>query len=315
MLLPEIAAVAAAHRGVFLRPHALAAGYTDDEIRRSHSTKEWHRVRRGAYCEAVVWKAADEPERHRMRVHAALMVLHEPAVVSHQSAAVVLGLTLWGAPLDLVHVTRTDLHSPRIEGGIHHHAGALESGDELVVDGLPVTSVARTAVDVARWHGAEVGLVTADSAVARPDCSVGQLRATAARLSDWRGARAAGRVASMADPRSESAAESRFRYLWFLAGGPELDLQVEVTVGGVVIARLDALDFDGNTGHEVDGRAKYDGEAGRDVVWREKLRQDAVHRVGLAVERWVWADIERRERTAARMRAVWRGARGWRGTP
>jgi hypothetical protein len=145
-------------------------------------------------------------------------------------------------------------------------------------------------VDVAREHGAEVGLVAADSAVARPDCSVGQLRATAARLSDWRGARAAGRVASMADPRSESAAESRFRYLWYLAGGPELDLQVEVTSGGVVIARLDALDLDGNTAHEVDGRVKYDGEDGRDVVWQEKLRQDAIQRVGLAVERWVWAD-------------------------
>jgi len=96
------------------------------------------------------WRAADDVERDRMRVHAATMVLDEPAVVSHQSAAVVLGLTLWGAHLDLVHVTRTDLPAPRIEGGVHHHEGALEAGDVVVADGLRVTSPARTAVDVAR---------------------------------------------------------------------------------------------------------------------------------------------------------------------
>ena len=312
MLLPEVAAVAAARGGVFLRRHALAGGYTDDEIRRLVSTKGWRRLRRGAYCEAQVWLRADVLEQHRMTVHAAIMVLQHPAVVSHQSAAVLLGLTLWGAPLDHVHVTRTDLHSPRREGGVHHHVGALAPEDLLVVDGIPVTSPARTAVDIAREHGAEVGLVTADAAVARPDCSVAALREVAARQADWRGARAAGRVARMADPRSESAAESRFRYLWYLAGGPDLDLQVEVTVGGVVIARLDALDFEGNTAHEVDGRVKYEGDDATDVLWREKLRQDAVRRAGVDTERWVWRDLERPERTAARMRACWRGARPWR---
>jgi hypothetical protein len=63
----------------------------------------------------------------------------------------------------------------------------------------------------------------------------------------------------------------------FLREGPELDLQVEVTVEGVVIARVDAFDFDGNTAHEVDGRIKHEGDDGRDVLWQEKLRQDAIH--------------------------------------
>lgn len=314
MLLPEVAAVAGIHRGVFLRRHALAGGYSADEVRRRLACREWVAVRRGAYCEGQLWTAADEPERHRMRVHAVSMVLDEPAVFSHTSAATMLGLRTWGVSLGTVHVTRGDLRSGRHEGGVQHHPAGLPEGDVVEVEGLRVTTPARTAVDVARLAGAEAGLVTADSAAAHPACSVELIRAAAARMSDWPGARAAGCMAEMVDARSESGGESRFRYRWVMSGCGELELQVEVTIGGVVVARLDGYDVAADIGHEFDGRSKYRLDAARnkdeaaEILWAEKRREDQIRRVITGLERWIWFDLEQPDRTAARMRAT--AARG-----
>ena len=113
------------------------------------------RIRRGAYIERAVWDATDHEARHRATANAVILVLEKPAVVSHISACVMLNLPTWGYDLSLVHVTRGDLHSPRIEGGVHHHAGAIADGDITVVDGIIVTPPDRTAVDVARLGGLE----------------------------------------------------------------------------------------------------------------------------------------------------------------
>ena len=48
----------------------------------------------------------ESPSVHRLLVRATLAGLRRPAVVSHQSAAVLHGLPLWDVPLDRVHITR-----------------------------------------------------------------------------------------------------------------------------------------------------------------------------------------------------------------
>lgn len=299
-----------------LRSQALAAGYREDEVDRLVRRRVWQRVRRGAYCERQLWNGADPAARHLLRVRAAALSLHRPAVASHVSAALALGLRVWGVPLDLVHMTRTDVHSPRVEGGVHHHAGSL--ADCVVeVDGLLVTSPARTALDIARLAGFERGVVTADSAIARPDCSLLQLRETATRMQDWPGARTAGRVASFADARSESVGESRTRVLFDAYGLPVLEPQVEIlNRWGLVVARVDGLIFEADLAVEFDGRLKYgmhpDDTAAQasERLWREKRREDLIRRQGLTVERIVWADFEQPRQTAARLRAAlrWRDA-------
>jgi hypothetical protein len=60
---------------------------------------------------------------------------------------------------------------------------------------------------------------------------------------------------------------------------------------------------------EFDGKIKYGrllkpGEQPGDVVWREKLREDALRRLGWEVVRWTWAELmnpallDRRRRAA-----------------
>jgi hypothetical protein len=95
---------------------------------------------------------------------------------------------------------------------------------------------------------------------------------------------------TFADRRAESALESLAR-VWFAdAGLPAPDLQTTFChpQNGDFVARVDFSWLQHRTVCEVDGRAKYD-RAG-DVLWREKLREDALRDLGLEVVRGYWLD-------------------------
>jgi hypothetical protein len=55
----------------------------------------------------------------------------------------------------------------RIRTGIHARLGTVPDSDRDLVDGLPCTSVSRTALDVARFRPLHESLVVMDPAVAR----------------------------------------------------------------------------------------------------------------------------------------------------
>jgi len=103
--------------GVIHRRDAVGAGLTDSEITRLVRSGIWKRIRRGAYIDATIHAQMDAVERHRALVHAVVAHLDTPAVVSHVSALVLLGLPVWGHDLRHVHVSRADLHSARTEAG------------------------------------------------------------------------------------------------------------------------------------------------------------------------------------------------------
>ena len=73
-----------------LRRTAIAEGWSDDELGRLVRAGELERLRRGAYVAGPL--PADVAAVHRLLVRATLSGLRRPAVVSHQSAAVLHGL-------------------------------------------------------------------------------------------------------------------------------------------------------------------------------------------------------------------------------
>src|SRR5687768_14934167 len=81
-----------------------AAGYTADEVHRMLRSGALTAVRRGAYVEGA--RPEDAALHHELLVRAAVAELDGAAVVSHVSAAVVHGLSVWGLPLERVQVTR-----------------------------------------------------------------------------------------------------------------------------------------------------------------------------------------------------------------
>lgn len=296
--------------GVALRRDLLAAGYVNDDIRRLLRKGQLVRVRRGAYAERALWQSLDDVGRHLLKARAVVASLRPPARLSHASAAIALGLPVWGVPLDKVHVTRPGRSQSRHEGDVVHHNGVLPAEQIAESAGLPVTSADRTVLDLARLAGFEPGVVAADAALHQGLVTAEGLLALANDLASWPGSRVVGRVVSFSDGRSESVGESRARVLMYLQGLPAPELQVEIRDRGRLVARVDFLDEESMTVIEFDGRIKYrlgesdDPRVLENVLWSEKRREDDVRALGYGFARVTWSDLDHPARTAARLRTA-----------
>ncbi|TQM38579.1 type IV toxin-antitoxin system AbiEi family antitoxin domain-containing protein [Pseudonocardia cypriaca] len=292
---------------IYLRWRLRAAGYGDHEVRRMLRDGSLHPIRRGAY---VAGPSEDPAVGHALLVRAALAELSPDAVVSHVSAAVLHGLRVWGIPLDRVIVTRTRRRSGARRGSrVHVHCAPMEPDEIVLVDGLPVTSVPRTIVDVARTVGFEQAVVVADAALEAGLVDEGALAVALARWSRWPGLPAARRAIGFAARGSGSVGESRSRVAIAEAGLPAPILQWEVRRSdGTFVGRVDFGWPRQRTVGEFDGRVKYGkllrpGQDPADVVYEEKRREDALRAEDLAVVRWTWPDLTHFAPVAARLRS------------
>lgn len=298
------------------RRDALAAGWSDEELGRLTRRAEWTRVRRGSYLDGSVPR--DHEARHRLLVTATLDALRRPSVVSHQSAAVLWGLPLWGVRLDQVHVTRAPGASTGASRSLRVHVARLCDVDLAIVDGMAVTDPARTVLDLARSTPLDVGVAATDAALRSGLVDAAELRSRLARIAGTRGSRQAARVVGMADGRSESVGESRSRVLLARLGLPPSDLQFEVrSSAGGLLGRTDFVWEAERVVGEFDGRVKYGrllrpGQQPGDVVFEEKRREDLIRDEGWDVVRWTWDDLPHPMRVGDRVaRALGRGRRRW----
>jgi hypothetical protein len=93
----------------------------------------------------------------RGRLIAAVLASGEGAVLSHRSATALWGI--WGSGAGDVHVTVP--RKTRSQRSIHRHFGALPVDEVTIRDGIPVTSAARSVLDLA----ADKGEAAAESAL------------------------------------------------------------------------------------------------------------------------------------------------------
>ena len=271
-------------------------GFSSSEIRRMVRRGELARIRRGAYVADGAGRSADlDPydlrTPHRRLIDATVSQLHPRAAISHGSAAAVLGLPLFTGMVDHVHLTRD-----RRGGGVRRpvvwvHGSPLREQDRVVADGLVITSLARTAVDLARTLPYDQAVAVADGSL-RAGADLGDLAECLEQAQRWHGSGQARRAIAVADGRSESVGESFSRIRISSAGLPEPVLQLEVFDDrGALIGRCDFAWPAHRTLGEFDGRIKYGrlrrpGETVEDAVHREKLREDALRDHGWQVVRW-----------------------------
>jgi len=291
---------------LLLRRDAVVAGWSDDELNRLVRSGQLSRLRRGAYVDQVLPPRAEDV--HRLLVQATLAGLRRPAVVSHQSAAVLHGLPLWDVPLDRVHITRRPRAWNDTSAVLCCHVARLRDDEVVEVGGLAVTHPVRTALDLARSLPHEAAVVTLDAALHRALLTHATLRARLFDIAGAPGSRSAARAVAAADGRSESVGESRSRVIlhrWKLA--PSV-LQYEVdSAHGALLGRADFAWEDHRLLGEFDGRIKYGrllrpGQDAGDAVFAEKRREDAMRDEDWNVVRWVWSDLRRPDRLAARVR-------------
>lgn len=293
---------------VLLRPELLARGVTERELRRMRRAREIELVRRGAYVLSGDERLGKAQARHALLVRATVGKVHEDAVVSHVSAAVLHGLPVWGLPLDRVHITRDRRSGARRNGVAHVHAAALDADEVTEVDGVPVTRLERTVVDISRAAPFEGAVVASDAALRRDGVGRGALRAALDRAARRPGLAAARRAVTFADGRSESVGESRSRVVLARFGLPATELQHEVwSADGAYLGRVDFWWPHCRTVGEFDGLVKYGrllrpGQDPGDAVVAEKHREDALRDAGLQVVRWSWDELARFELVVPRLR-------------
>jgi very-short-patch-repair endonuclease len=289
-----------------LRREAVRHGWSDDELARLVRSGELTRLRRGAYVDGVL--PVDPADRHRLLVRATTSGLRRSAVVSHTSAAVLHGFPLWGVALDRVHVTRRPPAWHDTSPVLRCHVARLRDDEVVEVEGLPVTSPTRTALDLARSLPHEAAVVALDAVLHRGAVAHDALRERLFDLAGTPGSRAATRAVAAADGRSESVGESRSRVVLHRGGLAPSALQHEVRdPSGLLVARTDFAWEEHRLVGEFDGRVKYGrllrpGQDPGDAVFEEKRREDAIRDEGLRVVRWVWAELGTGHRLAARVR-------------
>jgi hypothetical protein len=278
--------VAAGRGGVITAAQCREVGVDDETVRRLIGRELWTRSRRGVYADCAFAPDVPDPDHHA-GCAALLASLATPAVVSHLSAARLLGLPLPpGAPDPRMVVTRrrpAPSNDPLL-GDVH----VLDYADADVVDvaGVPVLGGARLVLDCCDVLPPDCALAVADAALARRLTSARALRATL-RTRRIRPA-VVERVVERADPLAESWFESVSRW-WLQEGGlPRPRLQVPFADrDGRVRAKVDMLI--GRVVGEADGAGKYE-EPG--ALFAEKQREDWLrdaHRV--EVVRWVPAEM------------------------
>jgi hypothetical protein len=296
---------------VLLRSTAVRQGLSDGEIARALRRRELHPLQRGAYLEQVV---TDETLRYRAVIAATVAGLRRPSVVSHVSAAVLHGLPLWRLPLGRVHVIRQPPAAGSGSSRVHLHIALLPDDQVDTIDGLVVTGLTRTVVDVARSVPFESAVIVADAALGRPYCTPELLRSCLDQMGPVPGCRRAARALAFADGRSESVGESRSRVLLDRVGLPAPQLQRRLLrTDGTLIGRSDFSWDELGTVGEFDGKVKYGallrpGQTPADAVYAEKLREDEIRDMGWQVARWTWSELDRPQVVADRLRRAF--ARG-----
>ena len=264
------------------------------DMARAATRGDLRRLRRGAYVGADHWDSLDAVARHIVAVRAAL-VAQPDALVSHWSATAVHGLPAVGRRDEAVHLTVPPASGGRSTPRVRRHQ-SFRDAPTTVVDGIRVTSVARTLVDLAREAGLLAAVAAGDAALHTGIVTLPQLGAEIEACGTCRGVRCARRAVAFMDPLSESPGESLSRVRMAELGLPAPALQREIRDVDGLVARVDFLWPDLGVVGEFDGRAKYgldDPRATADRVWKEKLREDRIRATGLVVARWTWSDAWR----------------------
>ncbi|GAA3517798.1 type IV toxin-antitoxin system AbiEi family antitoxin domain-containing protein [Aeromicrobium panaciterrae] len=283
-------------RGYITRPEILDCGYDDRDIRAARAIDLLTRIGPGLYALSATYEPLTPEKQHLIRCRAVAHRLGDGVVLTHQSAALMHGMPVWGLDLMEVQLTRRDGKRGRHEAGVSHHIGNIDDTQIVEVDGVLTAKPARTVWEVACAGESESGLVTVDAALHDGLVSHEGLLEVAGSFAHWQGSRSARLALSLADGRSESPGESRARHLFWRAGIPSPDLQFRV-VGrdGHIIARTDfAWELYRHLA-EFDGRIKYDGtfgDAGFATVFGEKKREDLVRAEMWGLTRLTWADLD-----------------------
>lgn len=282
---------ASAQHGVVALADARAVGVTDRQLDRRLATGELVAEHRGVYR---VLGAPPSPEQTLL---AAVMGAGRGAAASHRSAAWVWDLP--GGSIDPPEVTVTGRRRPELSGVKAHQRMALAAIDVTRQRDIPVTTPARTLLDLGVVVPFSVFEAAAERALLRGLVTVPRLREVHERLGG-RGRPGSAAMRAFLEERGEATAptesplELELVRLLRLHGLPPArrQLQIRTLRGGMV--RLDLAYPEQKLGIEADGRLWHSGRAD---FQRDRTRGNALLQLGWRILRFTWDDVRQRPET------------------
>lgn len=297
----ELALHAARQGGLFTREQARDAGYRGPAIRqRTSPGGTWVVVRRGVYTRRETWDALNDLRERPLAVdRAAHLSVRVDHVLSHDSAARAWDLPFLRPDAPLVHITRPGVGGSRTDHGIKHHLARTIEGPFLASQ-LPVTGLARTALDIAREHGRLFGLLACDGAL-RLGATYDEFEAVIASMRSWRHITRVRSAARSAVLGAESPGETLARDLLGELGLTSAVTQFPVeTAKGVawcdLLVGCHVVEFDGRAKYRPTTAGGLATSSTDDVVWQEKVRERDIASLGLGISRVFWNDFFGKER-------------------
>ncbi len=282
----------------------------DRVLRRLVAAERFVRIIHGCYVDASVWAEMPVEDRRLARTLAVAHLNHRRRpVFSHHSAATIWGLPFYGLDSPRVHILTRDDSPGHSSHGVSRHIGRWNDDDVQEVEGMLVTSITRTLLDLARSAKPELAIACADAGLrklfrARRDSSLDALAAwrrqqngTLLGLRGYPGAAHARKIVEEADPRADSPAESVSRLQIRRLEIP-CEIQAPVTMLDGARSWMD-FEFLGQCSYgEMDGAVKYldpafrNGRTLDEVLIDEKRREDEVRGItGYRVLRWGFDSI------------------------
>jgi hypothetical protein len=272
--------------GVFIGSHAIAEGLLDRQQLRARS---YRRLVQGVYADPTL------PFDHRLRCRGVALLLPDGAAIGGLSAAWWHGAPFAGPrePVTVVRPPDVEWKGPR---GVRVHRCPSRPAASRDDDGVPVTTPAQTAWDLAALEPVGTAVAALDGMVRSGSVTLPELHELARSGSGRWGVTRARRAFGLVDPRADSPPESRVRVACVLAGLEPVP-QYGIDVGGF-LAHVDLAFPEARLAVEYEGAHHFEG----DRIVQDDERYTALREAGWTVIRLSAADLHDLDAVVARIR-------------
>ena len=289
-----LAVLAAPRYGVFVPSDAHAVGITPRGLSRRCQKGVVRRLHQGVYAMAAV-----PPSPHQTLL-AACRWAGAGSAASHEAAAALWKLDGFEALRPVISTPRR-LRSDRVRS---HRVDPIPAGEIVEIDGIPVTKIERTLLDLAGAVDVNTLEDALDSALRRRLTTINRLEMRVRGSAGKTGVRKLRSLLAERDHEghpTESRFESRLQRLLLDAGLPAVR-QHKIWDGGEFVARVDFCFPESKVIVEADS---YRWHSSRRAWQRDRERRNRLTSMGWVVIQVTWDDvIKRPTRTVERLRSL-----------
>lgn len=284
----KITELASRQYGLFSRHQAFQLGATPRVVHRRLDSGRWQRVAPGVYS------LAGWPPSWRRSLWSAHLHVSPASVVSHEAAAALHGLVLF-PPGPVILTVRHGDHERMLQDGRVHQSTDLVPAHATRIDGLPVTTVARTLFDLAAVAGRERLGRSLDEAQVSKLCPLSDVQALYEQLRrpGKRGMKRLGQLLAVRGPGyvpPESMLERRLHRVLDDPRLPKARRQFQLPWRRCTEQRVDLAFPDHKVIVEADGRRWH---TRMDQMAADRCRDREALNHGWRVYRFVWEEITR----------------------